>query len=381
MIRFPCPSCKSVIEAREDRVGKKQMCPKCKKAARIPASARPAAPEARPAAPIAAKPLAVATAAAPPVATPVATPFVPKAAAGNARRKVLVYAGVSIGILLFFATFFAIRSIYDPPPPEKITKADPKKHGEEPEELRPVPPDPVKQPKFRNLDELMVALKSKEANTRYQAALEINRQSKVDKAALGPLVAMATDKTDSNQTLQMRKIAIRALGKMGPEAASAIPQLTATLGDANADIRSLSIDALGMIGRPAMAQITDALRSSDGDVQMKAAAILAGFGKDASQSVATLLFFCEQADTDRRSVLCGYIVKIDPANQEALKFLLGCLQDASDNNRRLAWLALKEMGTHAESAKVQLYESYEKENNAEVRKVAEDAYRRITKQE
>jgi hypothetical protein len=361
------------MEARDDRAGKQLACPRCRKPVQVPA------PAARPVAPIAPKPMAVATASAPLVATPVAPSALVPARPTAARKKVILFGTLSAFVLIFFAVFFMIRQISEPA--DQPTKAAASTKAESEEELSPVPPDPVQAVRWRNLDELVAALKSKDADTRYQAALELNKHKTVDKAALPPLVAMLQDRSDTNVALQMRKIAARSLGKMGPDAAPAMPQLSAALGDRNGDVRSLAIDSLGMIGRPAMAPITDALRSQDGDVQMKAAAILAGFGKDSTPALATLLFFCEQADADRRVILCGYIVKIDPANQEVLKFLLGSLNDSTDNNRRLAWLALKEMGPNAESAKVQLYESYEKESNKEVKDAADAAYRRITKQE
>jgi hypothetical protein len=368
MIRFACPSCKSVMETRDDRAGRKLACPKCRKAITVP-SPRPMA-------------IPVSAPMARPVAAPMAVPVPGRMAAPPATRsglpmgKLLVLGGAFVLLLLAAAVYAIVqnvtggstevatqptRPIVAPPPPEEEIKQP-------------------STPSLRNSDELIAGLSHKSMDIRTKAAQELSKTTRIDKSAAKPLAALLQEPGDGAGAVELRKLAARCLAKLGADAEPVVPQLTAALSDPNKEVRLYALDALGKVGKGGMGAVMDALRVKDPAVQVRAATILGSYGPDANSAVATLLSVMAEADRDRRVQIAVPLVKIDPAQTGVIKYLLDALNDSNDNTRRQAWVAVGIMGPNAKSAENQLFDAYNNEPNQEVKNVADDAYRKVTGQ-
>jgi HEAT repeat protein len=77
-------------------------------------------------------------------------------------------------------------------------------------------------------------------------------------AQIGPAAIPSLKTALADPNPQVRRQAARALGKMGPEAAPSVAELTATLNDPDPTVRDAAIRALGQIG-PASAPAINAL--------------------------------------------------------------------------------------------------------------------------
>lgn len=368
MIRFACPSCKSVMQAGEDRVGKRLACPKCRKPVQVPAP-RPTAPVAIPVA------TAMPMRAAPAPAVAALAP--PRASGGSGMGKRLILLGGALGLLLLIGAVYAII--------QNVTggEKEPPKPKSTPVAVAPPEDEETKQPatpSLQNMDELIAGLSHKRMDVRHKAAQELNRVSRIDAKAAKPLAALLQEKGDSAGAIELRKLAARCLGKLGPDAEPVLPQMTAALGDPNKEVRLLVLDSLGKVGKGGLGAVTDALRIKDPTVQVRAANILGSYGRDANAAVATLLSVIAESDRDHRVLIAVQLVKIDPSQPEVIKYLLDALNDSNDNTRRTALTAFAIMGPNAKSAENEIYDAYVKETNQQVKDVAEDAYRKVTGQ-
>lgn len=352
MIRFACSSCKSVMEAPENKAGAAVSCPRCKKPLRIPAAAKPVKPT----------PVVPAVAAAAATAGPSPSPVVklnPKLLAAGAGGLVLLVVLV-IGVRMFSSGG------------TKKTSRPLNELGEVAQApIRPAREAPVESSEPNIVDDLA----SPEFDTRLRAALALDKQDKVSKAAIKPLIALLQDRTDTNSAVMLRKIAARSLGKIGPEAKPAIEQLRIALGDPNLEVRFASLEALGKMGTDGIAPIIDTL--GDAKLQLKACEVLSRFGAEAGSAVPTMVEVMRNVDIDVRVQVASYIVKVDRANAAVLPVLIKGLKDSNDTIRRTAVLALGVMGPNAKSAENELYDVATMDLNEDIKDLANDAYRKI----
>ena len=89
----------------------------------------------------------------------------------------------------------------------------------------------------------------------------------------------------------VRCVAAYALGKIGEQAAPAVPALTKALEDPDADVRHGVARALGKIGEqaaPAVSALTKALKDPAADVRRVAAYALGKIGEQAAPAVSAL---------------------------------------------------------------------------------------------
>lgn len=376
MIRFACSSCKSVMEAPDNKAGTTVACPRCKQALRVPAAVA-----AKPVAPVAVKPAGKAPVV--PVVTVPAVPVVPAAPRGtaplmeNASPLVLllrqlnpkIAIGAAAGLVVLLAVFGIVRMFSSP-------AKKPAKTFDDVGEVERIPLKPPKEVAAqRTMTDLVEDLQSPDFETRMKAALAIDKEDKVDKRALKPLAALLQDRTDSASSLALRKIAARSLGKIGPEAEPAVEQLRIALGDPNVEVRFLSLEALGKIGRAGVGPIIDTL--GDAKLQLKACEVLSRMGSDARNGVPTMVEVMRSIDADHRVQVASYIVRLDSANQAVLPVLIAGLKDSNDTTRRTAAISLGVMGPNAKSAENALYDCATMDINEEVKKEAEEAYRKI----
>lgn len=355
MIRFSCGSCKAVMEAPESKAGATGTCPRCKKPFRIPAVASPV------------------KAAAPPRPTPVvAVPAVPASASAplsslKANPKLLA-AGAGGMVLLVIVMAIGMSS------------SGVKKKASQPlSELGEVPQAPIRPAKETPVDtkegDVVADLSSPEFDTRLRAAVTLDKQDKVSKAAIKPLIELLKDRTDSNSAVLLRQIAARSLGKIGPDARPAMEDLRIALGDPNVEVRFAALESIGKLGKDGVAPIMDTL--GDAKLQLKACDVLARYGDDARPAVATMVEVMRTVDPDFRVQVAACIVKIDRSNEAVLPVLIAGLKNSNDTTRRAAVLSLGMMGPAAKSAENTLYDVATMDLNEEVKELATEAYRKI----
>lgn len=364
MIRFACSSCKSVMEAPESKAGAAVSCPRCKKPLRIPAAAggKAGATPAKPASvvPVVAVPVAVSATA--PSTSPAGTLL------QKANPKLLALGAG--GIVLLLALVIAVRM---------FSSGGTKKTSRPLNELGEVAQAPIRSAKEAPVEssgpDIVDDLASPEFDTRYRAALALDKQDKISKAAIKPLIALLQDRTDTNSAVMLRKIAARSLGKIGPEAKSAIEPLRIALGDPNLEVRFVAVEALGKMGPDGIPPIVDTL--GDAKLQVKSCEVLSRYGTEAGSAVATMVEVMRNVDVDVRVQVASYIVKVDRANTAVLPVLTKGLKDSNDTIRRTAVLALGTMGPNAKSAENELYDVATMDLNEDIKDLANDAYRKI----
>lgn len=87
-------------------------------------------------------------------------------------------------------------------------------------------------------------------------------------------------------------------------------------------------DALGRIGRPAVAGLREKLRHPAADVRLRAARVLARIGPEAAEAVPELIGLLDDPDADVRRWAARALGQIGPAAEPAVPGLIELLDDA-----------------------------------------------------
>ena len=149
----------------------------------------------------------------------------------------------------------------------------------------------------------------------------------------------------SSSSTEERGNAVFALGKYGPQAQMAVPDLVPLLKDDDWAVRSGTADTLGKIG-PAAGQavsaLVECLKDSHPDVSLYAARALGEIGLPARSAVPALLEAFEQ---DHDSLLRGIAGRSLVQLGRTTATVQALLQDLKDENRRKnSYKALAEIG-------------------------------------
>jgi HEAT repeat protein len=124
----------------------------------------------------------------------------------------------------------------------------------------------------------------------------VKRQALREAAGVLPpkeVLAAAVRLLKTATLLGIKEDCLRALGKLGPAAAPAVPTLIEALDDSGASIRGLisweAARALGRIGKPALGPLIEVLRSPVAGVREHAAGALREMGAGAADAVPALV--------------------------------------------------------------------------------------------
>jgi HEAT repeat protein/S1-C subfamily serine protease len=109
-------------------------------------------------------------------------------------------------------------------------------------------------------------------------------------AAMASVVTIGADTRDvaalsdalGNPNVEIRRLSMQALAKLGPQAKAAVPGLTASLKDADKATKLEALKALAAVGpaaKEAVPALTEALKDTDSEVGVAAARALAGLGE------------------------------------------------------------------------------------------------------
>jgi HEAT repeat protein len=119
-----------------------------------------------------------------------------------------------------------------------------------------------------------------------------------------------------DESLRLR--AAKALGKLGPAAKSALPHLTAALGDEDADVRHAALAALRLVQpsvRPGDAEanaLARDLQDPDPANRLRAVKSLAGLGNAAGPAAAALESLLDDKDPDVRRAASEALGRLGP---------------------------------------------------------------------
>jgi len=141
---------------------------------------------------------------------------------------------------------------------------------------------------------LIEALKIPDNDVRVNAVWALGKIGPQARAAIPELMEALVD-----NDWKVRFPAAWALGRIGPDAVETIPSLIHALGDRKVDVRREAVQALGWIG-PQTNEVVPALIGSledpDADIRYKAALMLGGFGSTAKEAVPALIDALDDPD-------------------------------------------------------------------------------------
>ncbi len=181
----------------------------------------------------------------------------------------------------------------------------------------------------------------------------------------------------------LRFFALQILIRVGPDAAEAIPAVTATLDDDDATLCAESLFVLGAVGAaaaPATDKIVSKLADQDADVRHAACYALGKIGPGAQAALPALAKLMDSEDEFLRTASVWASLKIAPDDvrlqQKAVPLLTRALTDVREHVRIEAAYMLGEMGETAKSAIPALQEAQEDSSTA-VRDAASQALEQL----
>lgn len=181
---------------------------------------------------------------------------------------------------------------------------------------------------------LMKQLRDQDVDIRKHAVWALWRMGPQAKAAVAVLAEVSRD--DNND---LRAFAVAALGKIGPAAGGAVPALIERLQDSDAKMRKSAAYALGSIGpaaKHAVAALIATLKDEEDPVRETAAWALGKIGPDAKAATPALI---EAAKTDAHGLVAEALGRIGPEAKAAVPTLVTLLEQAQAPTRIKAALA------------------------------------------
>lgn len=153
---------------------------------------------------------------------------------------------------------------------------------------------------------------------------------------------------------------IHRLGKLGPDAAAALPALEQLLQHANGHVRvhaALAVCRIDSVSPAALETLTTELKSDDPAVRSFAAAVIAELGPQSGDAMPALVEAMHDPDAYVRLHVAEVLIRYEDHSAEALDVLLKCLEHKDENLRWLAAYSLAELAPQSEEAVHALVES------------------------
>jgi len=187
----------------------------------------------------------------------------------------------------------------------------------------------------------------------------------------GPKAAMpALTEALKNSNVDVRLNAAALLKGIGPEAVEATPALVDCLGDLR--VRPEAVEALGRIGKPAVPALVTVLKGNDRVARLGAVQALSRIGPSAAEATPALIALLGDPDVRLEAVrTLGLIGK------PAVPGLVKALDDGDEDVRRGAALTLGHIGPDAREATSKLTTLAQTDPSSGVREAAGIAVRRI----
>ena len=211
----------------------------------------------------------------------------------------------------------------------------------------------------------------KETQVRQKAALTLGHLGNLAKDAVPALAAALKD-----ESVLVRAEAAAALAQMGNLALPALENLGESLKDNQQDVRVNALKALEALGpdaKPLLPQIKEMLMLRDRDTRLQAIAVVGAIGPDAGELAPTLVSLLDREEF--HNPVGDAVVRIGKA---AVTPLITALKHPKWEVRKGAAHALGQMGSDARRAVQPLTLLSRSDVNAEVKKEATAALKRIT---
>ncbi len=201
------------------------------------------------------------------------------------------------------------------------------------------------------------------------------------KVAQDALVALGDDaikpcqKALNDGNFKVRKRAAEVLGRLGPSARRAAPDLVQLVGDAQYDVQAAAENSLQRMGEDAIPALADALQNSPDGFRKQALSLLSRCGPKAAPIVLRILK--KDQSTYMRASAAEALGEIRPAAAETVEALISAFSDLEENVRAAAADALGAIGAPAGVAIGPLITVSHGDKDSLVRKKALDAVARI----
>jgi HEAT repeat protein len=189
---------------------------------------------------------------------------------------------------------------------------------------------------------------------------------------------------------QLRGACAAILGRIGPEAKSALPALVAALGDAGPtkqagadEFRSEALVAIALIGpsKELVEKCTPFLSSESELEQRTATYVLGKIGPDAKAALPAIRKNLSSDDERLRMISLWALLQITPKDAQVVKAAIPALIKALDAERPLvrleAALALGKLGAQASAAKEPLQKLADEDDDEAVRRAATESLEQI----
>lgn len=180
-----------------------------------------------------------------------------------------------------------------------------------------------------------------------------------------------------------RERALKVLGKIGPDAASAVQTIAALVKDQDPKVRTEALFALGAIGpkaASAIGPVTEALADPERDVLLTAGYALGKMGPAAKESAPALRKLLDSNDDLVKLTGVWALLQVDSTNEAHVKAAVPQMTAALKNPlpfiRAEAAMTLGDLGKAAASALPAL-EAAQKDPNRAVREAATEAVKKI----
>ncbi|MFO0968245.1 MAG: HEAT repeat domain-containing protein [Gemmataceae bacterium] len=130
---------------------------------------------------------------------------------------------------------------------------------------------------------------------------------------------------------ESRLDALRALAELGPRAAPALEAVLALFDDASVDVRFVSAEAAGRMGKASVSRLAKLLAAKSGEVRYLAALALSFAKGEAEPAAPALMRALEDDQADVRYKAAYALGRMAPRGEKAIPALGRCLADKDDN--------------------------------------------------
>jgi len=170
-------------------------------------------------------------------------------------------------------------------------------------------------------------------------------------AAEGDVRELVRSLDDEN--LEHVKRSLHRLGRLGPDAASALPVLDHFLTHTDGYVRvhaALAMCRIDGVSPIALDTLTGALKATDPGLRSFAAAVIAELGPQSSEATPALATALEDPDAYVRLHVAEVLIRYDDWSETSLDTLLDCLRHRDENVRWLTAYSLAELAPQSPAA-------------------------------